>query len=252
VETPSADYPTFGQPAPPPRPSRPSRVRALLGHPQASAALLAILIGYASILSAVLAWRASLASIDASRHESLTVQQQARIGQIERELETLVAQDLRFVNVYQEHALAARELKSQADELRTSDPVAADELDLQSQAELDLARAVTPFFLGATGVTLGDDGTVAYDTEYVLGNLRAGDNELRELRSQNTEELATKADARSLGFIGVAAIIVAALLFLTIAQVIRTRGRVGHVFFAAGAVLVVFGTIGFIVVELVS
>ena len=79
-----------------------------------------------------------------------------------------------------------------------------------------------------------------------------GLTELRELRSQNTAQLAAKADARSLGFIGVAAIIVAALLFLTIAQVIRTRGRVGQAFFAAGGLLVVFGTVGFVIVELVS
>jgi hypothetical protein len=249
VESPSADYPTFGQPAPPPQPARPSRVRTLLAHPQASAGLLAILIGFASVMSAVLAWRASLASIDASRFESLAVQQQARIGQIERELESLVAQDLRFVNVYQEHALAARELNDQADELRATDPNAADQLDLLAQAELDLARAVLPFFLGATGATLGDDGLVAYDTEYVLGNLRAGNTELRELRSQRTLDQAARADAKSLGLIGVAAIVVAALLFLTIAQVIRTRGRVGYAFFVAGGVLVGLGTIGFIIVE---
>ena len=105
VEQEAPDYPAYqygqaGQPAPPP-PARPNRIRSLVAHPQASAALLAILIGYASILSAVLAWRASLASLDASRAESITVQQQARIGQVERELEGLVAQDLRFVNAYQ-------------------------------------------------------------------------------------------------------------------------------------------------------
>ena len=93
------------------------RVRAFFRQPRVSAAILAILIGYASILSAVVAWRASLASIDASRYESLHVQQQARQQQIERDLEGLIAQDLRFVNVFQEHALAARELRSQADEL---------------------------------------------------------------------------------------------------------------------------------------
>src|SRR5512132_3750711 len=60
------------------------RLRVLLQHPERSAALLAILIGFASIMSAVIAWRASLASIDASRYDSLPVQQQARRQQIER------------------------------------------------------------------------------------------------------------------------------------------------------------------------
>ena len=80
----------------------------MVDHPQAFSVALAVLIGFASVFSAVVAWRASLASIDASRYDSLAVQQTARRGQIERELEGLIAQDLRFVNVYQEHALAAR------------------------------------------------------------------------------------------------------------------------------------------------
>jgi hypothetical protein len=230
----------------------PSRIGTYARHPQASAGLLAILIGFASVFSAVVAWRASLASIDASRYQSLAVQQTARKGQIERELEGLIAQDLRFVNVYQEHALAARELKTQADSLRTSDPNAADVLDLQSQAAMDLARSVQPFFLGASGITLGDDGTVEYDTAYVLRNLEEGNVELRELRTQRTQELGQKADARSLALIGVAALIVAALFFLTIAQVSRTRARLRQVFFVAGGVLVLVGTIGFVLVELLA
>jgi hypothetical protein len=221
-------------------------------HPQRSAGLLAVLIGFASVFSAVVAWRASLASIDASRYESLAVQQTAREGQIERELEGLIAQDLRFVNVYQEHALAARELQTQADSLRASDPDSADVLDLQAQAARDLARAVTPFFLGASGVSLSDDGTVAYDTAYVLRNLEEGDQELRELRTQHTQELAQRADARSLALIGVAALVVAALFFLTIAQVSRARARLRQTFFMAGAILVLVGTIGFVLVELLA
>lgn len=243
--------------APPPPPAPPpatSRLGPLFRHPQASAAILAILIGFASVFSAVVAWRASLASIDASRYESLAVQQQARRQQIERDLESLVAQDLRFVNVYQEHALAARELKTQADSLRASDPDAADVLDLQAQARLDLERVVQPFFLAATGATLGEDGTVTYDVLYVLTNLGEGNVELRELRTQRTSQLAARADARSVSLIGVAALIVAALFFLTIAQVTRAEGRarIRQMFFAAGGVLVLVGTFGFVLVELLA
>ena len=49
---------------------------------QVASALLALLIGYTSILSAVVAWRASLSSIDAGRLESLAVQEQARREQL--------------------------------------------------------------------------------------------------------------------------------------------------------------------------
>src|SRR5689334_14423593 len=51
------------------------RANTWIRHPERSAALLAILIGFASVFSAVLAWQASLASIDASRFQSLAVQQ---------------------------------------------------------------------------------------------------------------------------------------------------------------------------------
>ena len=181
---------------PPPGPRQPTaqsrltlwrrRVSHAAHGPQAAAGFLAILIGFASVLSAVVAWRASLASIDASRYESLAVQQQARVQQIQRELAGRVAQDLRFVNVFQEHALSARELQAQADQLRTTDPDAADVLDLQAQAQLDLARGVAPFFVGATGPKLNDDGTVTYDVAYVMTNLEATNTELRELRTQRT------------------------------------------------------------------
>jgi hypothetical protein len=223
-----------------------------LRHPERSAVLLALLIGYASIFSAVLAWRASLATIEASRHESLAVQEQARRTQLERLSEGTVAQDERFVAIFQEHALAARELAEQAATLREGDPAAADILDLQSQAHAALARALQPFFMGAGGIGLGEDDTVGYDRGFVLRNLREADSELRELRTQRTVELAERADARSLGIVGVAAVVVAALLFLTVAQVSRSRMRVRAVFFAIGGVLVAIGTVGFLWVELLA
>lgn len=233
----------------PPPPVRQSRLMTALRHPQRSAALLAILIGFASVFSAVLAWRASLASIDASRHESLAVQESARRNQLERLSEGVVAQDERFVLFFQEHALAAREFEAQAAALRGSDPATADILDLEAQAHRALARATQPFFLGAGGIYLGDDGTVPYDRAFVLRNLREGDPELRELRTQHTIKLAQRADDHSLNLIALAAIMVAALLLLTVAQVSRTRLLVRQVFFVVGGVLVLIGALGFLIVE---
>ena len=246
------DTPAFGPQAPSPsrEGSASERARAFLRQPRIGAVLLAVLIGYASILSAVIAWRASLASIEASRYESLAVHQQARQQQLERDFQSLIAHDLRFVNEFQEHSLAARELTSQADEIRSADPAAADELDLQAQAHLDLARSTEPFFLGATGAVLGEDGTVTYDVAYVLRNLEEGSAELRELKTQRTDQLADRADRRSINLVAVAAVVVAALFFLTIAQVSRTRGRIRRAFFVSGAALVVIGTVGIVVAEL--
>lgn len=240
---------------PPVEPPRESRLRTFVRHPERSAALLALLIGFASVFSAVVAWRASLASIDASRHESLAVQQQARREQIERELESTVQQDLRFVTQFQEHALAARRLQEQADALRASDPDAADILDVEAQSRLALARSMKPFFLGATGVALDENtDTVPYDADFVTTNLHEGNVEWRELANAapRTVALGQRADEKSLSLVGVGALIVAALFFLTVAQVSVSRPRVRQGFFVAGAVLVAFGSLAFVIVEIVA
>ncbi len=208
-----------------------------------------MLIGFASVFSAVLAWRASLASIDSSRFQSLAVQDAARRNQLERLLEGTVGQDERFVVVFQEHSRAARELATQAASLRETDPASADIVDLEAQAHAALARVMQPFFLGAGGIHLGDGGTVGYDREFVLASLRDADIELGELSTQRSVEQAQRADARSLSLIGVEALIIASLFFLTVAQVSRSQWRVRQVFFGIGGVLVAVGTLGFLVVE---
>ncbi len=237
--------------APSPAPRHRLSLRELLRSPEGLAAALAILIGLASLLSAALAWRASLASIDSSLYQSLSVQQQARVEQIERQLEGIVGQDERFVGAYQEDAVVAHQLAVQADQLRSSDPATADQLDLEAQARLALARSVEPFFQGAN-VSVADDGTVAYDHAYVLRNLESINVELRELRTENSGELADRADNRSLNLIGVAALIVAALFLLTIAEVSHGRVRLRQAFLVAGAVMVVTGTVAFALVEVLA
>jgi len=239
---------------PPPAPPAGSRLGALVRHPERFAVLLALLIGFASVLSAVIAWRASLASIDSSRYESLVVQQQARQAEIERELEATVRQDLRFVTEYQEHALAARELQAQADETRDSDPDVADALDLEAEARRAMARAMQPYFLGATGISLDESGQVPYDEAFVLRNLRNSNVEWRELESTipRSTTLAQRGDEKALALIGVAALIVASLFFLTVAQVSKTRAAMRQIFFVAGSVLVGVGSLAFVLVEVVA
>jgi hypothetical protein len=103
-----------------------------------------------------------------------------------------------------------------------------------------------PFFLGASGIYLADDGSVPYDRAFVLRNLQEGNVELREIKSQRTLELAQRADSLTLSLIAVAALMIAALFFLTVAQVSRSLVRVRQAFFVIGAVLVALGTLGFL------
>ena len=209
--------------------------------------MLAVLIGFASVFSAVIAWRASVASDRCGRYQSLAVQQQARQEQIERELEATVQQDLRFVTEFQEHCpRRTSSSRPRLTAIRPTDSTAADALDLQAQSELALARALKPFFLGAGGVALDENGTVPYDKAFVLRNLSESNAELRELRTSNVGALANRANAKSIDLIAVAAIVVAALFFLTVAQVSRTRLRMRQAFFVAGGLIVLVGVLGFL------
>ena len=211
---------------------------------------LAGLIAFTSIMSAVVAWRASVAAIDASRLSSLVVQQGARRQQIERQIEGMVAQDRRFAGAYLEHALAARELTRQAEELRATDSAGADALDLLAHGQRALARSLAPFF-NAGGISLTEDGSVDYDEQYVIDFLRDANPELRALDPEATLEAADRADQRTTALIGVAAVLVAALLLLTIGQVIRRRRNLRSGFAAGGSLLAGTATLGLLVVEFV-
>jgi hypothetical protein len=239
-------------PADLPPPAR-ARSSGAASRPPAAAIVLALLIAYASLFSAVLAWRASLSAIESDRLTSLSVQQQARRAQIEAGLEGIVAQDRRFVADYGQYALTARELQRQADELRPTDPDAADELDLEAHANLALARSVQPLFRGASGVYLDENGDVPYDTAYVLRNLREGNTELHELNPGQVAAQGHAADEHTLRLIGVAALMVAALFILTIAQVTADRPRRRQLYvaaFVAGAGLAGVGSFIFGLLEL--
>lgn len=234
--------------SPPPNQPVPARTRRL-NRQQVLSGLLALLIGYTSILSAVVAWRASLSSIDAGRYESLAVQEQARLEQLRRQTESVVSQDLRLLTVYREHALAARELQKQADAIRAEDAELADDLDLEAHGRLALARAMQPFVLGQAGVFLEEGGTVAYVPDRILRLLQESNLELRELRPDETLRLANEADLHTLALVALAALLVAALFFLTVAQVTRRRGRLRAASMALGSVLVAVGTIALTGVE---
>jgi len=86
----------------------------------------------------------------------------------------------------------------------------------------------------------------------VLRNLEDTTPELRELRNSNVAALADAAGAKALNLVGVAAVIISALFFLTVAQVSRGRLKVRQVFFAAGGLLVLVGTLLFLIVEFVA
>jgi hypothetical protein len=234
-----------GPPPPPlsaPTPPRPARSDA----PDPWAVRIAILIGVLSILSAVVAWRGSVASSDASDLKGRGMQATADRLQALQRIEGVIDQDERLVARYSEHLLAANDLDASADDVRPSDAPLADELDLEAQGERALARALEPFFWVGRP-TIGEDGAPVYDEEFVSRNLRDADLTLRELQPERLFQAGDAAGRRAQGFVILTLVLVASLFFLTLAQLLRRPIRFW--FLGTGAIGGLIGLLGLAVLE---
>ncbi|MDQ3880495.1 MAG: hypothetical protein M3295_05440, partial [Chloroflexota bacterium] len=105
-----------------------------------------ILIAVASLIGAVVTWRASLAANDGSGLDAQARREVAEEQQIRVQLGAIVANDRRLLASYQEHVLAARRLFAEAETLGDDDPDAAAERTLEAQSRLNLARSLRPLF----------------------------------------------------------------------------------------------------------
>jgi hypothetical protein len=224
---PAEPYPPYGWPSPYDAPtSPPPGASATHGAADRFTRGVAVIIAIVSIFSAIVAWRASLAQNDAQGLDIRAIQELAQVQQARQNLQALVDQDRRFVARAQEHLLAAKQLRAEADTLRATDEPRAAVLDEQAQDEDALARVLSPFFLAAGGIVLGDNDVIGYDPAYVQRNLEQNDETLRQLRPDETRANATTAHAKALDLIGIALLLVLSLFALTLAEVGRRRLRV--------------------------
>ncbi len=239
-----------GPEAPPPPP--PSGIRLVgdgrdaEGVSDRFASIVAIVIAFMSIASAVVAWRASEASNLAQDLDNRAVQELAQQQQARQGLEGLVAQDRRLLIRYQGHVGAARGLRERAAELRGENAELADVLELEAHAEQAQARVLAPYFRGG-GLRFADDGSVSYDEQAALADLFAGDETLRELRPDETQAEGDRQHRKALELVGSAAVIIGALFFLTIASIGARRLR--PLFAALGGIAAAAGLTLFAVVE---
>ena len=232
-------------PAPPkpaataPPPVRTDRFRAWVG----------VLIAVVSILGAVVVWRASVESTNASdstqRATQQLILQQQRLGSIE----SGVAQDFRLFLDFQEHVMNWRRLLAQADETQASDATLAATLRAQARRELSEARRIRPLIQNFDRPSFGDEnGIVEFDPKVQSHALAEADLELTGLRPDLAFGDAKEAHDRALRLVAVGVLFAAALLFLTFAQVAR-RGARG-VFAGAGIVVLLVATVLFAIVSL--
>lgn len=176
------------------------------------------MIAGSSILSAVVAWRASVASGRARDLDERAAQELVLEEQEEAWLQGIVTNDLRYFVRYEERIFTWRLLQQQADSYRGPDPNLAKSLEVEANAELALARSLRKLFLGGTPDFGDADGTVVYDRKFALDQLRSVSQTLNELDPERTRTLAGEERDRTLRLVAVFTLVVLALLFLTVAQ----------------------------------
>ena len=205
--------------------------------------VIALLITAASILAAIAAWRASVISGDAGGLDQRATQERVRKQQIEGQLDAQVDQDLRLFPRYLGHLRSYEVLQKRAEKSGQKDEAAADELRRDASEELALARTiyqalyVKPQF-----------GADTYDEEFARGYMRRFNLDLANLDPDETLRLAQDERRRATTLVGVTAVFIGALFFLTLAQVGRRTARTW--FGALGLVLIVVASVAFAVVGL--
>jgi hypothetical protein len=217
-----------------PRAARPARRWTLVR-------MIALLITAVSILAAIAAWRASVVSGDAGGLDQRATQERVRKQQIEGQLDAQVDQDLRLFPRYLGHLRTYEVLKKRAEQRKENDEQLADDLRRDAIEEIALARTIyqalyiKPQF-----------GADTYDEEYARNYMRLYNLDLASLDPDEALELAQDERRRGTTLVGVTAVFIGALFFLTLAQVGRRMARRG--FAAAGVLLMVGASVAFAVV----
>lgn len=222
---------------PPPPPGSPWYV-VLRYHARPSIALGIVLV---SVLGSVMSYRAAVAEQESAKSEHLASQQEI---QRESALSTdnqLVDQDLRVFGRLQEHLLLARELRREA---RSAPPAQARALAVQAGQEVALARSEQVFMQGAG---LNATGSVpVYEARLARQQAITSDQDLERLVPEELAKEARTVHLRSVKLIGLAALFVVALFFLTVAE--ANLGGLRTMFVLAGIAVALVGVVGAVIV----
>jgi hypothetical protein len=205
--------------------------------------VIAISIALVSAFGALAAWRATLTSDVAAGNDSTYIQQVTQSGQEKAKLEALVDQDVRLFALYRGHVEAARRLSDEADRLRSSDPKLASSLDAEAQGELAVANTLRGYFQAAT---IGPSDT-SYDRQYFLDYALNHDSELLSLHPAAYLKMGQTLHVRAVLLVGLVAVFVSALFFLTLAQL--TRAQLRPLFASVGVAVTVGALIVWPLVE---
>jgi hypothetical protein len=181
-----------------------------------------------SILAALMAWQSSVWGERSGNTDELTRQDQVQLERILSSQNGAINQDIRVFNNFEQATLLAQELDKDAGKLSGQ---ASLDLQLEAGAQRAEAKSQRRFF-EASAPHVDDDGQVVYDAAFTERLLRANSPELEVLRPDELRADAREAGVKSVRLTGLAALFVAALLFLTLAEV--SRRSIARIFAAAG------------------
>ena len=153
-----------------------------------------------------------------------------------------VDQGLRLFGTYEQHYDAAVRLEQDAPSVLRSDRTLAQRMTRQSQHERALAADVLRY-LGVDPSYDDRSGLPSVDAAAAIRGAESEDRDLANLRASPNARLATTARDKATNLVGVAVILAASLLFLTLAQLTTQATSRGFAFagsVVAGAALVVF------------
>ncbi|MFL5797710.1 MAG: hypothetical protein ACJ77A_07215 [Actinomycetota bacterium] len=202
--------------------------------------IVALLIVIASLAGAGVAWSASVTSTRASDLDQQAQQQFLERERILTSARADVGEELRRLGTFEQEIQARRFFEQQADSLAASDPALSQQLASEAQGQAALARTTGSLFF-ANFPQVAPDGTVTYDRKQALNNLLGRYVVYQQLHPEGVQAQAARSHTKTTRTVAVGMVLVAALFFLTLAQVARRRSR--HAFLVTGTVALVAGLV---------
>ena len=204
------------------------------------------LIAVVSVGGAMVAWRASVFASSAETQDQHSIQQLVQKQEILAVNEGAVAEDERLFGIYQELWASQARLSRQSAAVRATDPELSAALASRASEDRALLRAMPAFFNVQNPDGPDSRGRVTYDRRRALAGLNeSAPSSLADLHPKRLRHQADALHTKTVHLIGAGALLVVALFFLTLAEILRSVVRV--VFAGFGVVSATLGLLWFVV-----
>jgi len=204
------------------------------------------LIAVVSVCGATVAWRASVFASSAEAQDQHSIQQLVQKQEILAVNEGAVAEDERLFGIYGELAASQARLSRQSVAVRATDPALSATLASQAYEDGALIRAMPAFFSVQNPSTPDSRGNATYDRRRALAGLNENaSSSLGDLHPKLLRHQADVLHTKTVHLIGAGALLVVALFFLTLAEILRPVVRV--VFAGFAVVSATLGLLWFVV-----